>query len=151
MVKQRPAVRMPRRTGDSWLSFASGPFGYWALSQIADGRLRVEAYLDCGDRERNKRLLDELAADREAWDARTGLSLCFERLDAKKASRIAVYRQLDLSEGADRVQRRAVVDWAARALVAMLDALNEPLRARAKELRAEAAGRPPEPLAIPAP
>lgn len=43
---QRPAVRVPTPQRDNWLSFASGPFGYWCISQVSQGAARVEAYID---------------------------------------------------------------------------------------------------------
>ena len=133
---QRPAIRVPARSRDSWTTFGSGPFGSWSISQIKDGRIRVEAYLDCGDRDRNKSLFDEMEGDRANWEEKVGFDLSFERLDDKRACRIASHHPaVDLISDMDSVQRAQVVDWGVASLVAMIDALNVHLRERAKELR----------------
>src|SRR3546814_8722710 len=54
----RPSIAVPTPQRGNWISFSSGPFGYWCLSVIADGRLRVEAYIDTNNRELNKELFD---------------------------------------------------------------------------------------------
>lgn len=135
VVSQRPAIRQPARSRANWLSFASGPFGYWAISVAASGQIRIEAYLDCGDRERNKLLWDEMAGEQSRWNAAVGASLSFERLDDKRASRLAVYRDFDLSAE----DRPDSLQWASSTLVSMYDAMNAHLRTRATELRASGA------------
>jgi Domain of unknown function (DUF4268) len=135
---KRPAIRVPARNRDSWTTFASGPFGSWSIAQIHDGRVRVEAYLDCGDRDRNKTLFDEMAGDRANWESKVGFDLSFERLDDKRASRIAAHHPaVDLIAGMEPGERRQVVDWGVASLVTMIDTLNTHLRARAKELRSQ--------------
>lgn len=133
---QRPSVRVPARNRGSWITFASGPFGGWSMAQVSDGRLRVEAYLDSGDKERNKALFDEFEKERDEWEEAVGLELSFERLDERRASRIAAYHPpVDLASGLTGDQRELLVSWATRALLAMFDKMNDPLRARAKALR----------------
>jgi hypothetical protein len=134
LVAAQPEIRMPARSRQNWISFASGPFGYWALSAASEGRLRVEAYLDCGDHDRNKALFDEFAAEHEAWKQRTGLGLSWERLDDRRASRIATYAQFALDDDSARCTIR---DWAADSLLAMYNTMNARLRERALVLRDE--------------
>jgi hypothetical protein len=133
----RPAIRTPKRRTDNWVSFASGPFGNWSLNNTADGRLRVEAYLDCGDKARNELLFDEAAAS-APWVPPLQPGLVFERLDDKRACRIAAYREFDPAALPEPAAREDALTWARECLIAMYDALNEPLRKRAKELRTEA-------------
>lgn len=135
VVSAQPAIRMPARGRGNWLSFASGPFGYWAISVGADGQLRVEAYLDAGDKELNKRLFDELATGAAGWEEAVGMRLSWERLDDKRASRIAAYHPLDLENEASRNATRT---WSSSLLLKMFSALNDQLRSRAKALRNEA-------------
>lgn len=123
---------MPTRGRDNWISFASGPFGYWAVSVASDGRLRLEAYLDTGDKALNKRLFDEFASSANEWESAVGIELVWERLDDKRASRIAAYHPLILD---DEVAREAARGWAVSALLKMFKALNDQLRSRAKALR----------------
>lgn len=136
VLTRLPAVRQPARSRGNWISFASGPFGYWALSDIADGRLRVEAYLDTQSQVVNKLLFDEFYGSRLEWEAAVGQPLSWERLDQKRASRIALYRELDLDDAA---VRETVKSWAADVVVRLFEVLNEPLRTRAKTLRNAAA------------
>ncbi|NMM23851.1 MAG: DUF4268 domain-containing protein [Phycicoccus sp.] len=112
---QRPAIRVPARSRDSWRTFGSGPFGSWSISQIKDGRIRVEAYLDCGDRDRNKSLFDEMEGDRANWEEKVGFDLSFERLNDKRACRIASHHPaVDLISDMDSVQRAQVVNGGSR-------------------------------------
>jgi len=133
---QRPSIRVPARNrNNSWLTFASGPFGSWSLSQVIDGRIRAEAYLDCGDQARNKALLDELEVNRDEWEQAAGLELQFERLDDRRASRIAAYHPaVDLltmtPDDRDQLQR-----WIVATVVSMYSALNDELRKRAKAIK----------------
>jgi len=132
---QRPSIRVPARSRYNWTSFAFGPFGNWGLS-IANDKLRVEAYLDLKDRDLTKDLFDRFAAERADWETRVGAgSFSWERLDDKRACRIAAYHPLNL-EGEQ--QRREAEGWAVTTLVAMYDVLNEPLRTTASAVRASA-------------
>ncbi|MFV3112817.1 DUF4268 domain-containing protein [Gordonia amicalis] len=130
---RQPVIAVPKPQRGNWISFASGPFGYWCLSVIADGRLRVEAYIDTNDRAVNRQLLREFAENRAMWESEVGFALSWEPMDERIACRIAAYRQVDLT---DANSRPGTVEWAADALVSMYNTLNGPLRLRAKELRA---------------
>lgn len=128
----RPNIRVPRPGDGNWINFAAGPFGTWGIVIPSDGRLRIEAYLD-SDKEVNKRLFDELVAEADVWRGRVGSALDWERLDDKKASRIARYHPpFSLDDQQARAEARM---WAVRETVAMYDALNETLRRRAREIR----------------
>ena len=133
-----PAIAVPTPQRGNWVSFASGPFGYWCLSVIADGRLRVEAYIDTYHREVNKALLDEFAEHAGRWEAAVGFVLSWERLDDKRAARIAAYRPVDLD---DPDSRASAVEWAVEALVSMYTVLNAPLRTSARTRRAQLDGQ----------
>lgn len=128
----RPPARRDRRDHAASRGHPeTGPFGYWALSAASGGNLRVEAYLDCGERVRNKDLLDLFQTEEAKWREATGLDLVFERLDERCAARIAAYH-----DGVDdQTARPQVRQWAIRALGSMYDTLNTPLRRRASELR----------------
>jgi hypothetical protein len=77
----------------SWYSFASGYSGItYAASFAKDGQVRAELYIDRGDETANKELFDQLKSQREEVETRFGEPLRWERLDDKRACRIAVYR-----------------------------------------------------------
>jgi len=139
---RQSAISVPTPGKGNWIAFASGPFGNWVLTVVPDGRLRVEAYIDTYNGDLNKALFDEFAADADSWETQVGLDLSWERLDDKRASRIAAYRHVDLDDPADRDAAR---QWAVNALVAMYNTLNTPQRAAAKVRRAEYADPAPPP------
>ena len=132
VIAVQPSIRMPARSRGNWLAFASGPFGYWAISVAADGRLRLEAYIDTGDKATNKELFDEFAASASVWETQLALDIDWERLDEKRASRIAVYQALDLE---DAIARSLALQQASQTLARMFGVLNEPLRTRGKAIR----------------
>jgi hypothetical protein len=128
----QPSLRTPSRGTGNWLSFASGPFGSWGIGATSRNQLRVEAYLDCGDKQRNKSLFDDMRAEAAKWEGAAGTALGWERLDDKRACRIAAYHQLDLDDDACRAE---VKDWAVATLAKMFGAMNSELRSRARAVR----------------
>ncbi len=136
VVAKRPGIRMPARAKLFWLAFASGPFGNWDISAASDGRYRVEAYVDSGDQSINKELFDEFHAEASSWQEKAGVPLEWERLDDKRASRIITYHSpVDLG---DDVQCGGLKNWGVTAILGLYDAMNDPLRQRAKQLRENA-------------
>lgn len=81
----------------------------------------------------NKVLFDDMAAEAERWTADTGLSLHWQRRDDKRSSSIAVDGQPISFDDADA--RARAHTWATDVTMRMYDTLNEPLRARAHQLR----------------
>ena len=77
----------------NWYSFSSGIQGilYGAVFSQG-GKARTEIYIDQGDQEINKMLFDKLKEKEEEIVNEFGDQLEWERLDDKRASRIAVYR-----------------------------------------------------------
>lgn len=129
----RPTFHRPKIGYDNWISMASGPFGYYSISFATGERLRAEVYLDTGEQLSTKALFDYLERDSTAIEQTIGLKLSWERLDGKRASRLATYRLApDLSAPAEA---KIAADWAANAIVRFIDALDDPLRQQARALR----------------
>lgn len=83
-----------RASATNWYSFSSGTSGIGYNASFAQGgRIRAEIYIDLGEESLNKKLFDELFRQREALEAAFGGPLSWERLDSKRASRIAIYRE----------------------------------------------------------
>lgn len=80
-----------------------------------------------------------MEGDRAIWEGKVGFDLSFERMDDKRACRIAAHHPaIYLSAEMEPWSRRQVVDWGVTSLVAMMiDALNIHLRERAKALRGQ--------------
>jgi len=132
VIARQPAIRMPARNNGNWLSFASGPFGSWSMSVTAQGQLRVEAYLDSGDKERNKQPFDETLGEAAKCEQAVGTRLSWERLDERRAARIAAYHTVDLGDDASRNEAKA---WAVTTLENLFTSMNRELRSRAKAIR----------------
>jgi len=76
----------------NWYSFAAGASGITFGFTFADsGRARAEVYLGRRDRDVNKALFDALEKEKDAIEKEFGEELSWERLDAKGASRVAIY------------------------------------------------------------
>jgi predicted TIM-barrel fold metal-dependent hydrolase len=77
----------------SWCSFASGHSSFsYGFSFARGGKIRVDLYIDSGDASQNKELFDRLAGQREKIEREYGETLEWERLDDRRACRIAIYR-----------------------------------------------------------
>jgi len=139
-LKVKPSLRKPKPGNQNWAAFAGGPFGNLGLVFGADKRLRVEAYLDNADAALVKRLYEEFAADAEAWQAKVGVPVKWERLDNRRASRIAAYH--DAFDLADEAARAAAVQWGVATTTAFLTTLEPALRSRAQQLKVSS-GQPP--------
>lgn len=76
----------------NWYNFSSGVSGVpFAASFAQGGRVRVEAYIDFGDAAMNEVLFDKLLACRKEIEDAFGETLEWERLEGRRASRIANY------------------------------------------------------------
>ena len=88
------------RTGQpqNWYTFASdnSKVYRYSTSFAQGGKVRVEVYIDCGDKAKNEQLFDCLLERKQEIETAIGCELRWERLDTRRASRIAVYRDGDI-------------------------------------------------------
>lgn len=76
----------------NWYSFSSGVSGiYYGANFAQGGKARVELYIDLGDQDKNKFIFDELIKNKDNIENDFGVQISWERLDDKRASRLAVY------------------------------------------------------------
>lgn len=97
----------------NWYSFSSGIRGVpYSASFAQGGRIRVEIYIDLGEVARNKMLFDRLLAERHPIELAYGEPLEWERLDDRRASRIASYFPGSITEPPEKLAfiREQVVD-----------------------------------------
>ena len=100
----------------SWYSFTSGTRGFsWAFSFALGGRVRAEIYIDSTDAERNEKILDDLLKDRSAIEADFGEALEWERLDEKRACRVACYRSGSIEDSSESLEQ--IHSWAIERLL----------------------------------
>lgn len=64
-----------------------------SLSFARKSRFRIELYIDTGDQVKNKKVFDRLETQKNEIEQVFGEGLTWERLDDKRASRLAVYRE----------------------------------------------------------
>ena len=76
----------------SWYSFSSGIKGvYWGANFALGGKARTEIYIDQGDYNQNKNLFDFFKNQSNEIQEEYGSEFGWERLDDKRACRIALY------------------------------------------------------------
>jgi hypothetical protein len=89
----------------SWYHFGAEMSGAgYGASFALGGRVRVEVYIDQGEWESNKQIFDQLFNEKEAIEREFGEALEWERLDDKRASRIAIYRPGSIMSDAPALQ-----------------------------------------------
>ena len=91
-VKSPGITHASRVSPGNWFAFAAGKSGYsYAFNFSQDHRFRVELYIDVGDKERNKEAFDSFMNQKREIEQELGTTLSWERMDERRASRIAVY------------------------------------------------------------
>ncbi len=111
--------RSPPQGSRSWMTIAQipGP-AYLGFAFTRRKRFRVELYIDTGDKERNKHLFDMLYT--RASEIQTELkdvpgSLEWERIDEKRASRIALYHSGAITDSEEELNK--LREWAVNAMI----------------------------------
>jgi len=138
VARRKPGFRVPKFGYENWVGFAAGPFGFYDVAFTANGAVRAGVYLDMQERTATKRLFDDLYAERLGIETAVGRILSWERLDDRRASRIVDYREVrDL---ANLEERQAAGEWAAEAVVKLMDALDNRLRQTAQILLSRVQG-----------
>jgi CBS domain-containing protein len=129
-LKNEPSfvLRSASPQGVSWHLFGrlpdSGmPIGWFAVSFARQGRIRVELYIDSVEKERNKRAFDALLEERGQIESRFGESLSWERLDNRRASRIAAYCSGSIAQ----TSLKGLIKWSSNALIRLRNALLDPV------------------------
>lgn len=97
-VLERIKARPPRVTNatrvgyQSWFSTPSGRSGFtFGLAFVRGQKFQIELYIDMGSRQPNKQAFDEISLGKDAIDEELGATLDWQRLDNRRASRIAWY------------------------------------------------------------
>jgi len=111
----------------SYAGMAAGRTGF-SLSWVfgGQGRLRVELYIDTGDRDQNKGFFDALYARRDDLSAALGGGVVWERLDEKRASRVSVHRVVPPTPSPD--ENLDLRSWAVETMVRWNDVLRPVIR-----------------------
>jgi CBS domain-containing protein len=114
-------VRTNSADGSSWVVVTRlAPEGEAYLSIVGfsfarGGRFRVELYINQGDKDANKRIFDDLHRQRDSIESEIGEELSWERLDHRRASRIAAYRPGSITDSAESLAE--LRSWGAAIIV----------------------------------
>lgn len=108
--------------GANWISVASLPklgsqLAIFAFSFNQGKQFRAELYIDTYDKDRNKRIFDELFLQRDEIETELGQKLKWERIDHKRASRIALYYERKVSIESNEEDLIALRTWSAKAII----------------------------------
>ena len=133
VARARVGFRKPKVDPSNWVGFSSGPFGHYSVVLDRENRVRVEVWLDCEDRDRNKALFDELRMDAASIEQAIGAPITWDRKDEMRASSIAVVGAL-VPLGTSRSADPRVA-WTSDMVITLLEALESRLRHRALALR----------------
>jgi hypothetical protein len=111
----------------SWYSFSAGTKGFsWTFSFAAGGRIRAELYIDTPDPDRNESILDELMKEQAEIERLFGSALVWERLDDRRACRIASYREGSIQDSADMLDE--ILKWGIERLLRFKEVFGPRLR-----------------------
>ena len=102
----------------NWYTFSSGNKKFVYGHSFAQGsRVRTEIYIDAGDLDENKKFFDKLYEEKEKIETDYGQELEWERLDVKRACRVAVYRPGSIEDSSDEIQK--IKEWGIQNLLTM--------------------------------
>lgn len=103
-------TRARKGQAQSWYTFASGHAGIGYSSSFAQGgRARAEIYIHGGSPEHAKALFDHFSTLRDKIESSFGETLEWERLDNRRASRIAAYRLGSIDDDSQSLQE--IREW----------------------------------------
>jgi len=102
--------------GQNWLVLASLDRSRPELATINASfarrkRIRIELYLDGGDKDENKKRFEQLLARKSEIEQIVGEPIEWERMDNRRACRIAVYTKAQILTDADSP---VLLEWAAK-------------------------------------
>ncbi|HMN12804.1 MAG TPA: DUF4268 domain-containing protein [Bellilinea sp.] len=105
--------------GSSWVAVQSLPYSGKKVALLGFAfthgqRFRAELYIDTGDRDETKAIFDALLAQRYAIEEDVGEELTWERLDEKRATRIALYTKGSITDDAESLAN--LREWAINAM-----------------------------------
>ena len=118
-------LRDTAATGINWITLIGIP-ETGIMAQIAicfanQSRYRIELYIDTNNKEANKIIFDELHAQKETIEGKIGEPLGWERLDDRRASRIALYNTGNIEN--DKKKLKQLQDWTVKMLPVFYDVI----------------------------
>ena len=122
------------RSTRHWRTFSSGTSGLtYNPSFASGGRARMELYIDCGEREWNKKAFDHLEGMKDSLESELRESLNWQRLDSRRACRISAERQGSIDDEEDALE--GLRDWMIERLIAFKKVFGPRLNELQRELK----------------
>lgn len=116
----------------NWYSFSSGVSGMtYGANFSQGGKARAELYIDLGDHEKNKYVFDQLFNIKGEIEYSLGQEISWERLDNKRASRLALYIDGSIEESDSELEK--VKNWHIEQLLKLKAALGKKIWQLSKE------------------
>jgi CBS domain-containing protein len=78
-------------------------------------QFRVELYIDTNDQDKNHMIFDSLRQNQKIIEDKIGTSLSWERLNDKRASRIAIYNDGHIEDPKPKLE--SLIDWAVGTMI----------------------------------
>jgi CBS domain-containing protein len=124
-------VKQASPDGLNWIIIGRAPsvglqVGFLGYSFARHGRFRAEFYIDCGNKERNKFLYDKLYMRKNVIQAELADlsgSLEWERIDEKRACRIAIYQNGAITDSIEKLAE--LHEWAQEAMIRFQSVLDK--------------------------
>lgn len=89
----------------NWYSFSAGKTGFsYGANFNSDDRVRVEFYIDTGDRVRNERVFDWFSNRKESIESGLNLDLLWEPMASRRACRISIRRDGAIDDDSETLQ-----------------------------------------------
>jgi hypothetical protein len=98
-LRERKWSNAKKAQPQNWYAFSSGHKGFvYGASFAAGGRLRVDLYIDPQGVNESKAAFQRLFDQKQAIEAEFGEPLTWEKLEARRACRIAIYREGSIAD-----------------------------------------------------
>lgn len=122
--------------GASWIIIQKIPrtgqtFGSYVVSFSRTKKLRIELYIDLLDKDQTKLVFEKLLEKKEEFEAQLG-PLEWERLDNRRASRIALYKDGQITEEDKLPELRS---WAVNTMYKLYNTTVEPVENVIREIK----------------
>jgi len=111
----------------NWYSFSSGISGItYGANFSQGGKARTEVYIDLGDQDKNKQVFDLLQHESTSIETELGDNISWERLDDKRASRLALYIDGSIEDSAAELE--TIKNWHIDKLLKLKNVLGHRLK-----------------------
>ena len=128
LKKERPGItRAEKASVQNWFSFSSGVSGFayaWVLPK--EPVLRVELYIDIGEKDKNKSAFERLYEKKKEIEDKIGHQLDWDRLDHAQACRISLTRPFSFLDSID--EQEAAKTWGVETMLKFVEAFQPHIR-----------------------